>query len=868
MPHRQLTFPFSAIVGQENLKLALILNAIDPRIGGVLISGAKGTGKSLAVRAFTEIIPPVKSVEDCPYSCNPNNLIELCQSCRSKLNLYGSLPTKKRRIELINLPLSVTEDRLVGTLDVETVLKSGKKTLQPGLLAEANQNILYIDEINLLPDYLINCFLDPAASGWNFVQREGISLSHPSRFALIASMNPEEGELRPQILDRFAFHVKTEPINNPQQRIEIAKKNIIFEENPTRFYKEFEKDQEKLKNRIIDAQKLLPNVIIPNHVFKYIAQECAELEVEGCRSDIAAVKAAKALAAFKGKTIVESGDVSEIYDLVLSHRKLKRGYKTFNERFKSGHVKNLSTTEIPEPSKNARASEMLINQTERDIETLFERPTRSTSRRRRKRSNKIFKAIFPLLLFLFIFVTYFAIVGGATYLYYTVAGLPYEGATEIISFGRLWPYLIFLTLATLIFPLILSNLSIGKSKQKTILSPIYLYKAYGGKIRRKIVQQIQPSFIVSDNKPNNQRDEDPEPSTSNILNVPIYASIHRLYKQILNRGAKIAESLKQFKERSKKYKFSLATRIKHRRGSIVGKRIKTMSSSRYGRYISYKFPMKKPWDIAIVPTIRAAVPFQNQRKKSKLAIAIKSEDFRIKMRETRTPLTLLILLDMSESMTTSLDNIRNAILSMYDIAYKKRDRIGLVVFKGSGASVLQPPTTNLNLLEKKILEVGASDFTPLARGMFEAWKVLRNEKMRSKDIIPILIIISDGIANVPLKRPLTPFTRSKFLNIAQADVIDMAGLLYRERIQTIIINTAHEEEPIISSPLEEIAKYSYTQAIAQKVNKQWMNPTKLLLEIPRITGGYYYGIGEGGVIESEILMDAFTIIDREHPSKA
>jgi Mg-chelatase subunit ChlD len=236
-------------------------------------------------------------------------------------------------------------------------------------------------------------------------------------------------------------------------------------------------------------------------------------------------------------------------------------------------------------------------------------------------------------------------------------------------------------------------------------------------------------------------------------------------------------------------------------------------------------------------------------------LKVKVEDVRVKVREMRAPLTIILLLDMSESMGVALPNIRNAILSMHDIAYKKHDRVGLVIFKGPGATTLQPSTTNLNLIVARLKDVGASDLTPLAAGMFQSWRVLRNERIKNKDIVPILAIVSDGIANVPLGSPLSPFTRSRFLNHAQADVVDAAFLLQREGIQTLVINPAHV--PVGASHFS-----LYKAEILGKTGKTWFEPTELLMQIPLITGGYYYGIGEGGEMESINLSKAFGIFSR------
>jgi magnesium chelatase subunit D len=231
------------------------------------------------------------------------------------------------------------------------------------------------------------------------------------------------------------------------------------------------------------------------------------------------------------------------------------------------------------------------------------------------------------------------------------------------------------------------------------------------------------------------------------------------------------------------------------------------------------------------------------------------EDVRVKVREMRTPITMVLLLDVSESMIASLPNVRNAILSMRDIVFKKRGRLGLVIFKGESASTLQVPTTNIDLIVKKLREVGASDLTPLASGMFEAWRLLRNEKAKNKHIIPVLVIISDGIANIPLESPLSQHARPLHVNTAQADVIDVAHLLRREGVRTLVINPSH-------SPEEETPLSRYKTGIMKRYGKMWYRPTELLLEIPRISGGYYYGIGEEGGLEEVILTQALSIFDR------
>ncbi|OYT52191.1 hypothetical protein B6U66_02630 [Candidatus Bathyarchaeota archaeon ex4484_135] len=326
MPERPV-FPFSAIVGLEKLKLALLLNAVDPRIGGVLIKGPKGSGKTTCVRAFADVLPTIKVVKGCPFNCNPYDLTNMCEKCRERYLRGEELPVEERKMKVVNLPLSATEDRVVGSLDVEKAIKHGIEALKPGILAEANQNILYVDEVNLLPDHLADDLLDAAATGWNVVEREGISVSHPSRFILVGSMNPEEGELRPQLLDRFGLSVVVDNITSVEERMEIVRRSMEFEDDPEGFLKKYEAEQKKLRQNIIRARELLPRVQIPEELLKVISEACVRLGVDGMRPDIVMARAARALAALRGKTEVELEDVLEVAELALGHRTREHGRK-------------------------------------------------------------------------------------------------------------------------------------------------------------------------------------------------------------------------------------------------------------------------------------------------------------------------------------------------------------------------------------------------------------------------------------------------------------------------------------------------------------------------------------------------------------
>ncbi|USG99329.1 VWA domain-containing protein [Thermococcus argininiproducens] len=317
---KRLIFPFSAIVGQEKAKLALLCVAVNPLIGGVLLKGDKGTGKSTLVRALANVLPEIEVVADCSFNCNPMNPLEMCDSCYERYERGESLPIAKRRMRVVDLPLSVTIDRLVGTIDVERFLREGKKALQPGILAEANRGVLYIDEVNLLDDYIADSLLDAAAMGWNTIEREGISFRHPARFILVGSMNPEEGDLRPQILDRFGLCVEVSAPMNPEERIEIVKRVEEFHEDPISFYKKFESEEKKLTEKIVKAKELLPKVEISDDLLKLLAETVINLGIKTNRAEITTIKTAKAIGALNGRRRVSLEDLEKAMELALPHR--------------------------------------------------------------------------------------------------------------------------------------------------------------------------------------------------------------------------------------------------------------------------------------------------------------------------------------------------------------------------------------------------------------------------------------------------------------------------------------------------------------------------------------------------------------------
>ena len=313
-------FPFTAIVGQEEMKLALILNVIDPKIGGVMIMGDRGTGKSTTVRALVDLLPEIKVVENDPFNSHPEDPELMSQEIQEKIQRKEDIPVISKRISMIDLPLGATEDRVCGTIDIEKALTEGVKAFEPGLLAKANRGILYVDEVNLLDDHLVDVLLDSAASGWNTVEREGISISHPARFILVGSGNPEEGELRPQLLDRFGMHAQIGTVREADLRVQIVEQRASFDESPLEFRLNYHDAQQQLTDKLIQARNKLKDVNIDLSFRIKISQICSQLNVDGLRGDIVTNRASKAIAAFEGRDQVTPQDIFRVIPLCLRHR--------------------------------------------------------------------------------------------------------------------------------------------------------------------------------------------------------------------------------------------------------------------------------------------------------------------------------------------------------------------------------------------------------------------------------------------------------------------------------------------------------------------------------------------------------------------
>ena len=327
MAGEPLVFPFTRIVGQENMKRALMLNVIDPGIGGVLIKGEKGTAKSTTVRSMNAILPYREVVKGCPFRCEYGKEGRYCPYCREKLEKGEKLESEKVRMRVIDLPLSATEDRVSGTLDLEHVLKTGEKRFEPGVLAAANGNILYVDEVNLLDDHLVDLLLDSAAMGVNYVEREGVSFSHPARFVLIGTMNPEEGDLRPQLLDRFGLSLDIRGERDVAKRAEVVKRRVEFDSDPESYVEACQKELDAECERLTKAKQILPKVTAEDDIISKIVSVTINFGVDGHRADITMLKAAKANAALEGRTNVIKDDIRATAELVLAHRLKRRPFE-------------------------------------------------------------------------------------------------------------------------------------------------------------------------------------------------------------------------------------------------------------------------------------------------------------------------------------------------------------------------------------------------------------------------------------------------------------------------------------------------------------------------------------------------------------
>ncbi|MFF5517154.1 putative cobaltochelatase [Streptomyces coeruleorubidus] len=588
-------FPFTAVVGQDDLRLALLLNAVSPAVGGVLVRGEKGTAKSTAVRALSALMPEVDVVPECRFSCDPGSPDPACPDGPHAPGADG----RSRPARMVELPVGASEDRLVGALDIERALSEGVKAFEPGLLAAAHRGILYVDEVNLLHDHLVDLLLDAAAMGASYVEREGVSVRHAARFLLVGTMNPEEGELRPQLLDRFGLTVEVAASREPEQRVEVVRRRLAYDADPAGFAARWADEEAAVRARIVAARELLPSVRLGDGALRQIAATCAAFEVDGMRADIVMARTATALAAWAGRTDVLAEDVRQAALLALPHRRRRNPFDApgLDEDKLDETLEEFSGDDEPDPDpdQGPDGPDGGGGQPEPD-----DGPQGDDT--------------------------------GAT---------PEAGEN-----GQPQPS--------------------GAGEQSAVRAA--------------------------------------EPFRTKVLSVPG-----------IGEGA-------------------------------AGRR--SRARTEHGRTTGSRRPRGTLTKLHLAATVQAAAPHQRARGRSGPGLVVRRDDLRQATREGREGNLVLFVVDASGSMAARqrMSAVKGAVLSLLLDAYQRRDKVGLVTFRGSGADVALPPTSSVDAAAARLESLPTGGRTPLAAGLLRAHDVLRVERLRDPARRPLVVLVTDGRA--------------------------------------------------------------------------------------------------------------------------
>ncbi|WP_043219480.1 putative cobaltochelatase [Streptomyces sp. NRRL F-5193] len=599
-------YPFTAVVGMDDLRLALLLNAVSPAVGGVLVRGEKGTAKSTAVRALAELLPQVAVVAGCRFSCDPASPDPGCPD-----GPHGDGGADARPARMVELPVGASEDRLVGSLDIEKALADGVKAFEPGLLAAAHRGILYVDEVNLLSDHLIDHLLDAAAMGASHVEREGVSVRHAARFLLVGTMNPEEGELRPQLLDRFGLTVEVAASRVPEERVEVVRRRLAFEDDPAGFAGRWAGEEAALRERIVAARELLPKVALGDAVLLQIAATCAAFEVDGMRADIVMARTATALAAWAGREEVTSEDVRRAALLALPHRRRRNPFD----------APGMDEDKLDETLERFKGDEP-----EDDPDPGPDGPGDGGP-------------------------------GGG--------GVPPQGgegpAPETDGVPEQAP------------------------AQAPEPAPEPEHAPRGAAGERAAVKAG-------------------EPFRTKTLSVPG-----------LGEGA-------------------------------AGRRSRARTQN--GRTTGATRPQGTLTKLHLSATVRAAAPHQRARGRSGAGLVVRRDDLRQAVREGREGNLVLFVVDASGSMAARrrMGAVKGAVLSLLLDAYQRRDKVGLVTFRGRAAELALPPTSSVDAAAARLEELPTGGRTPLSAGLLKARDVLRVERLRDPSRRPLLVVVTDGRA--------------------------------------------------------------------------------------------------------------------------
>ncbi|MER6499382.1 putative cobaltochelatase [Streptomyces sp. NPDC001455] len=592
-------YPFTALVGQDDLRLGLLLNAVSPAVGGVLVRGEKGTAKSTAVRALAALMPEVDVVPGCRFSCDP---AAPDPACPDGPHEAGSGAARAART--VELPVGASEDRLVGALDIERALSEGVKAFEPGLLADAHRGILYVDEVNLLHDHLVDLLLDAAAMGASYVEREGVSVRHAARFLLVGTMNPEEGELRPQLLDRFGLTVEVAASRDTDQRVEVVRRRLAYDADPTAFAAQWADEEAALRARIAAARALLPEVRLGDGALRQIAATCAAFEVDGMRADIVMARTATALAAWAGRTDVLAEDVRQAALLALPHRRRRNPFDApglDEDKLDEALEQHGGEDDDPDP----------------DGPDGDGRPPRGDGPDTPPRPDAE---------------------AGDT----PAPAVPEQGGEQ--EQGR----------------------SSGGGEQQPVRAA--------------------------------------EPFRAKTLSVPG-----------LGEGA-------------------------------AGRR--SRARTEHGRTTGARRPRGALTKLHLAATVRAAAPHQRARGRSGPGLVVRRDDLRQATREGREGNLVLFVVDASGSMAARqrMGAVKGAVLSLLLDAYQRRDKVGLVTFRGRGAEVALPPTSSVDAAAVRLEALPTGGRTPVAAGLLKAHEVLRVERMRDPSRRPLLVVVTDGRA--------------------------------------------------------------------------------------------------------------------------
>ncbi|MGX1502868.1 UNVERIFIED_CONTAM: magnesium chelatase subunit D [Streptomyces graminofaciens] len=648
-------YPFTAVVGMDDLRLALLLNAVSPAVGGVLVRGEKGTAKSTAVRALASLMPHVDVVAGCRFSCAPAAPDPACPDGPHEAGPGVARPTR-----MVELPVGASEDRLVGALDIERALAEGVKAFEPGLLADAHRGLLYVDEVNLLHDHLVDLLLDAAAMGASYVEREGVSVRHASRFLLVGTMNPEEGELRPQLLDRFGLTVEVAASRDPDQRVEVVRRRLAYDDDPAGFATRWAGEEEALRERITAARELLPRVVLGDVALRQIAATCAAFEVDGMRADIVMARTATALAAWAGRDEVMEEDVRQAALLALPHRRRRNPFDApgLDESKLDETLDEFGGHDEPDPDNDPGP--------ETDPDPGPDGGPDGGG-------------------------------GGG-------GGVPPQGSGP--DTGE-------------------AAGSQGEPGRAPVPAP-----GTGA--------EQQPARAT-------------EPFRTKMLSVPG-----------LGEGA-------------------------------AGRR--SRARTEHGRTTGARRPRGALTKLHLAATVQAAAPHQRARGRSGPGLVVRRDDMRQATREGREGNLVLFVVDASGSMAARkrMGAVKGAVLSLLLDAYQRRDKVGLITFRGKDAELALPPTSSVDAAAARLESLPTGGRTPLAQGLLKAQDVLRVERLRDPSRRPLMVVVTDGRATAAGSKDAFPTAlRAARLHAAEgtaAVVVDceagpvrlgLAGTLARE----------------------------------------------------------------------------------------